>query len=166
MAKAEAGATPMEAIVLRALSDNLVETGFSGRAWTTLELVQQLTTWLAQMSDDRETAMQQVAAARIIEPRASDEALWNYAPVGSSSMTMLLLALALFAVLGQLALPVLAGGMRRLRVAMGATGLRLHAGWAYLARVMRDVPVHLAGKMTALLMPPRRRVRYAVAVPR
>jgi len=160
VAKAEAGATPMEATVLRALSNNLVETGFSGRAWTTLELVQQLTTWLAQMSENQEAAMQQAAAAGIVDPpeyQTLDDL--------SSNTKMLLLALALFAVLGRLMLPVLVRGMRRLGAAMHAIAARVHAVCACLARALRDGTTYVAAKITALLVPPRMRVRYALAVP-
>jgi len=160
VAKAEAGATPMEATVLRALSDNLADTGFSGRAWTTLELVQQLTTWLAQMSEDQETAMQQAAAAGIVDPPA-----YQTLDDLSSNTKMLLLALALFAVLGRLMLPVLVRGMRRLRAAMHAIAARVHTGCACLARALRDGTTYVAAKITALLVSPRMRVRYALAVP-
>jgi hypothetical protein len=178
VAKAEAGATPMEAAVLRALSDNLADTGFTGRAWSTLELVQQLTTWLAQMSEDQVTAMQQAAAARIIEPRpaapaaAYEGTLRDPAAVAayqtledrsSENTKMLLLALALFAVLSRLALPVLVRGMRRLRVAIQEAAVCVHAGWALLVCALRDGMTYVAAKTMTLLMPPRMRMRYALA---
>jgi len=178
VAKAEAGATPMEATVLRVLSDSLADTGFSGRAWSTLELVQQLTTWLAQMSEDPETAMQQAGAARIVEPRpaapAYEAALGELASVAayptlddrSSNTKMLLLTLALFAVLGRLAIPVLVRGMRRLRVAIQEVAVRVHAGWALLGRAVRHWTTHAAAKTMTVLMLPRMRTRYALAVAR
>jgi hypothetical protein len=158
VAKAEAGATPMEATVLRALSDNLADTGFSGRAWTTLELVQQLTSWLAQMSEDQETAMQQAAAAGIVDPPA-----YQTFDDPSSNTKMLLLALALFAVLGRLMLPVLARGMRRLGAAMRELGLQLGSACAQLARVKRAASAPLVASVRSLLPAPRLRLRYAMA---
>jgi hypothetical protein len=170
----------MEATVLRALSDTLADTGFSGRAWSTLELVQQLTTWLAQMSEDQETAMQQATAARIIEPRPAAPAAVTAAYEGamrdpasvaayqtldhrSSNTKMLLLALALFAVLGRLALPVLVRGVRRVCVAIYAAVARIHAGWACLARALHAAPASIAAFASVVFLVPRLRLRYAAA---
>jgi hypothetical protein len=104
--------------------------------------------------------MQQAAAAGILDPPA-----YQTFDDPSSNTKMLLLALALFAVLGRLMLPVLVRGMRRVRAAMHAIAARAHAGCVFLARALRDGATYLAAKITALVVPPRMRVRYALAVP-
>jgi hypothetical protein len=82
--RAELSATPMESAGLRALADNLVDTTV-GRLAPGAE-VQQLASWLAEMSCDPQAAMRQAAAARIIEPRPAVVAAYNSAPHRSATV--------------------------------------------------------------------------------
>jgi hypothetical protein len=164
VAKAELGATPMESAVLRALADNLVDTTFS-RLAPAVE-VQQLASWLAQMSGDPQGAMRQAAAARIIEPRPGDHvSAPAYAPLNdhSSDTKMALLAIALCGVLGRIIFPLLAKGMRRIGAAMHAPVLQLRTAGAQLAAALRAVPAACAAFIFGALPSPGMRVDYATA---
>ncbi len=175
--RAELSATPMESAGLRALADNLVDTTV-GRLAPGAE-VQQLASWLAEMSGDPQAAMRQAAAARRIEPRPAVVAAYNsapgdhvsapsYAPLGdrSSDAKMALLALALCAVLGRIIFPFLAKGVRRIGPAMHASVLQLRAAGARLATAVSAVSAACAAFIFGMLPVPGMRVRYATARPR
>jgi hypothetical protein len=118
--------------------------------------------------------MQLATAARILEQRqtavtAYDTGRWDsvaYASDHSADTKMLLLALILCALLSRIALRVLAGVTRRVHAATHAIAVQLRSRGAQLAGALRDFPAGLAAKSSALLMPPRVRVRYALAVHR
>ena len=176
VAKGELGATSMESAVLRALADNLVDTTV-GRLAPAVE-VQQLASWLAQMSGDPQGAMRQAAAARIIEPRPAMVGAYNsapgdhvsapaYAPLDdrSSDTKMALLAIALCAVLGRIIFPLLVKRVRLIGAGIHAYVLQLRWAGARLATAVRAIPAACAASIFAALPVPGMRVRYATAGP-
>jgi hypothetical protein len=162
----------MEAAVLRVLAENLADATFSGPA-ARVEIAQ-LATWLAQQTDSPEAAMQQATAARILEPRPAAVTAYDlarpdsvaYATDRSADIKMLLLALALCALLSRIALRVLAGVTRRVHAATQALALQLRSRGAQVAGALRDLPASLAAKALTVLITPRVRMRYALAVHR
>ncbi len=151
MAKPAVAATPMEAAVLRTLAENTVDGMFVHAAGR--DQLPRMVSWLAQMTEDRDAAMQQATVARIIDPAPAPQAapaiaasvVYPPLPDRSSDGKMPLLAFALLAVLSWLALRLGGACLKRMRAIMHALGARLGSQCARMARTLRElleVPVY------------------------
>src|SRR5262245_2945012 len=119
MAKPAVAATPMETAVLRALAENTVDGMFVHAAGR--DQLPRMVSWLAQMTEDRDAAMQQATVARIIDPAPTPQAapaiagsgVYTPVPDRSSHTNIPLLVLAFFALLSWLALRLVGACLKR-----------------------------------------------------